>query len=100
MKIDFDRSHGAIAFFVYGIMLLFNVLLFKMIPQIAVIYAIFFTLMLQAINESMQAIDPKVESKYGSWQRFQRNSKRDWKVCLLGLFAGLLLLTPLILNLI
>ena len=94
--IDYDKSHGVLAFIAYGLALLINLLLFDMMAPVAVFYAIIATVMLQAINESMQAIDPLVEQKYGTWYGFQHNSKRDWKYCILGLFMGLLLLTPLV----
>lgn len=46
---------------------------------------------LQALNEAFQAIDPKLGEKYGSYENFQINSKRDWKYFGIGLFAGCVL---------
>ncbi len=34
---------------------------------------------LQSWNEARQAIDPKVEARYGSYPGFQDNSRDDWR---------------------
>lgn len=42
----------------------------------------------QFFYEWHQAMDPDVERKYTTWQNFQRNSRRDIRFFLLGLFLG------------
>lgn len=58
-----------------------------------------FLILLQAINEWLQAHDPQRDTKYGSRDNFIRNSKKDWTYFLGGLFSGtilFILLTKLI----
>lgn len=45
--------------------------------------------MLQGVNESLQAIGPKLLSKYGSYKAFIKNSRRDWKLFIYGNFVGI-----------
>lgn len=39
---------------------------------------------LQAVNECIQTLDPKLELKYGSWIRFIMDSRDDWRMFWLG----------------
>ncbi|MHA1952494.1 MAG: hypothetical protein ACW96U_00920 [Candidatus Heimdallarchaeaceae archaeon] len=43
---------------------------------------------MQWINEYIQGKDPEVELKYGSWENFRKNSKKDWKFFMGGWFIG------------
>lgn len=42
----------------------------------------------QGINEALQAIDTKLVKKYGSHQGFVDNSRKDWKLFVVGFFFG------------
>ena len=44
--------------------------------------------LLQSGNENVQAMDPSVTTKYGSWVNFQINSKDDWRKWIAGVFIG------------
>ena len=44
--------------------------------------------LLQSGNENVQAMDPNVTTKYGSWVNFQINSKKDWRNWIAGVFIG------------
>lgn len=46
---------------------------------------------LQCWNEIKQALDPNLEAKYGTWDLFVLNSKRDFKYFWRGLLASWIL---------
>jgi len=52
---------------------------------------VFVGLLLQSLNESMQAISSTLLKDYGSLKNFQANSRRDWKYWMLGTFVGALI---------
>lgn len=88
--------HGIIAAFIVTVFfLLFFVFYDNLNNQLKYIASILlstnFVVLLQGVNESFQAIDNKLIKKYGSLENFQKNSKRDWKYTLLGLFLSLLI---------
>ena len=45
---------------------------------------------IQFLYEWTQAVDPLVEQKYNGWENFQKNSRRDIRLFVLGLFLGLI----------
>lgn len=92
MSINYDKSHGVIAFILYPVFLAVNLKL-GIAGQIAVLHSVVFVVTLQAMNEAFQAINKNVAKKYGSWKAFQKNSKRDWAYCILGLFLSVFFLT-------
>jgi len=99
LGIDYDKWHGIIAF---GLVLILMIIISLWLPfskqesyLIAVIISSFFVFFLQALNESIQALDSDIEFKYGSWKNFQQNSRKDWAYTIkgwsLGLFFGTLI---------
>jgi len=56
--------------------------------QVTILFAYLIVWILHSTNENIQALDKNVIKKYGSWGKFQKNSKRDWKFFLLGCFLG------------
>ena len=55
--------------------------------RLAVVVIMLITL--QFFNEWKQAVDPHVFEKYGSWEGFQKNSRKDTKLFVIGSFLGL-----------
>jgi len=43
---------------------------------------------LQAMNESFQSMRDDIPDTYGSYEAFQKNSKRDWVYFFIGLTLG------------
>ncbi len=100
LGIAYDYWHFILAVVVTA---LFFVVFYKILGQpgvgmpigwrffISVLLGMVFSHHLQSYNEAIQAIDKTVELKYGSWYRFQENSRRDWR-----LFYKGLLLSPMV----
>ena len=88
LGIPYNKWHGILAF--AGIVVLFILFLFFLFPSLAkiagfggaLLICFLFPLLivdwLQSRNEAYQAIDPKCEEKYGSYDNFVVNSQDDW----------------------
>jgi hypothetical protein len=55
------------------------------------IIPIAFWILLQYANEKIQGADSHVAEKYGSYQNFLDNSKKDWHYFWMGLVGGILI---------
>jgi len=101
LGIRYDLWHGILAALLFlavfftGFFTILPVLTLVIGPGFSILLislsGIFVALLLQSLNEAVQAIDPEVEKQYGSWQNFQKNSKRDWKYFLMGIITGQIL---------
>ena len=98
LGIRYDHWHGILAALVFeviffsGFFIILSGLSLVVGPGFALLLinlsAIFMALLLQSLNESIQALDENIEKEYGSWKNFQINSRKDWKFFLMGIIAG------------
>lgn len=99
LGINYDQSHGVLAFLVFLMMFSFVVVVMGGVEHhvvlTAYLLATLITILLQALNEAIQAIDPQLVKKYGSLKNFQINSRKDWRYFMLGLLVSWIV-SPLI----
>ncbi len=88
-----DLAHFWIPFLVIAILSIVVVLKAPGLNTVKWMYVsvIFILLILQAGNELFQYFDKDRDSKYGDRNGFIENSKKDWTLFLLALFAGSIL---------
>ena len=96
LGINDDYWHAIIAAFIYVavgtiyfIWLGVNGLAFRLTFILAVPIIMF----LQAMNESMEAISPNLIKNYKSLKNFQANSRKDWRMVIIGTVLGLLIIS-------
>jgi len=61
--------------------------------RLTLVVSIFIIMFLQAMNEAMEAISPKLIKNYGSLKNFQANSRKDWRMVIIGTVVGLVLVS-------
>jgi hypothetical protein len=93
LGISYDKWHGILA--VIAVLIFFLLIYFFIIPcfelsvfpgvLIAWLSAVAGTHYLQSATEIYQALDRDIEKKYGSYQNFQENSRKDYKWFWLGI---------------
>jgi len=99
LGIPYNKWHGIISFIVQVVMFVSLAFLFPeadqlMGPGLAFllfqIIAFLIAHHLQSWNEARQAIDPWLPEKYGDYERFQIDSRDDWRYFYLGSMVSLL----------
>ena len=87
-----DYWHGLIPAITLSILIPVWYLLFAInVAHIMTLETVLVLIILHFINEWKEMIDPYLTLKYGSWQNFIINSKRDTKFFVIGLFVGLII---------
>lgn len=84
LGIRYNQWHGIIAF-ALTILVFFIMQSWALAELLA---SLLICLFLQAMNESLQAIDRNLISKYGSLESFQDDSRADWRWMLGGWVIG------------
>ena len=90
LGINDDYWHFIIPFVIYVVAV---PLIFRFIDNVAVGLVLYLVLyltlgLIQFMYEWIQATDSMVELNYGSFEKFQENSKRDIRFFIMGNFAG------------
>jgi len=98
LGIKYNTWHLILTFFGFGIFFLSPfAFLHKDVNQVNYFYylgmSVLILMHLHLWNEYFQAMDRQVSKKYGSYIRFQKDSKLDWKNMLIGLFTGMIFWT-------
>ena len=90
LGIEYDHWHFVIPVLVLCILMPVGALFVKNPQTIAPVWLILSgtLFLLQYLNELIQRNDPKVIEKYGSFENFLKNSKRDWKLFIIGWVCG------------
>jgi hypothetical protein len=92
--INYDTWHGIIAAGLVAVLLPFfcswlPIETFVLRYLVSVLATSFVVFSLQAMNESWQALDENIEETYGSFKKFQHNSRIDWAMTFIGLGISL-----------
>lgn len=86
-----NESHGYIAAFIILFLSMYHYFVLDKTFCFSLLLGINIATLLQALNESIQAIDPDIQFKYKTWINFQNNSREDWSYFLKGSLIAIVL---------